>query len=190
MGIFLICAECILHFAPGNSYQKYIRVLVGFMLLMQFIIPLRALFIGDELTLIEDQVNEFRILLESSNEIDNDVLILPNQEKMIENNVIAEVKTGLNNTLIKSGYNYIVTDVKLDKITYVIVKYDNITQGTAINNVGIDNVTIDKINLDEAESAEAGTMSVDKTKIAEELEQLFANAMETSEDYLEVVIID
>ena len=36
MGIFMICAQSIVHFRPNASYEKYLKLLVGVLLLIQF----------------------------------------------------------------------------------------------------------------------------------------------------------
>lgn len=45
MGIFLICARMLIHFKPKGSYEKYIRLLVSTMLLVQMLEPVGA-FLG------------------------------------------------------------------------------------------------------------------------------------------------
>ena len=39
MGIFLICAQMLIHFKPKGAYEKYIRLLVSIMLLVQMLEP-------------------------------------------------------------------------------------------------------------------------------------------------------
>ena len=40
MGIFLICAQMLIHFRPKSSYVKYLRLLFSLILLAQFIEPI------------------------------------------------------------------------------------------------------------------------------------------------------
>lgn len=40
IGIFMIAAQTVIHFAPGQKYEKYIKLLVGMMILLQFVMPL------------------------------------------------------------------------------------------------------------------------------------------------------
>lgn len=40
ISIFLLLGQTILHFAPGEKYEKYIKMLLGFMLIAQFAAPL------------------------------------------------------------------------------------------------------------------------------------------------------
>ncbi len=49
IGIFIVCAQSFLHFSAGKPYEKYVKLLVGIMILAQFSLPLRAVFLeGDE----------------------------------------------------------------------------------------------------------------------------------------------
>jgi len=43
MSIFLICAQTLIHFKPKGSYEKYIRLLVSIMLLVQLMEPMGTL---------------------------------------------------------------------------------------------------------------------------------------------------
>lgn len=53
-GIFIICAQVLLHFRPKASYEKYLKMLVSAMILIQLFIPVSELFNqGDGQTLEE-----------------------------------------------------------------------------------------------------------------------------------------
>ena len=43
IGGFLICAQMLIHFRPGSSYVKYLRLLVSIMILVQLMEPLGTL---------------------------------------------------------------------------------------------------------------------------------------------------
>ena len=40
ISIFLLLGQTILHFAPGEKYEKYIKLLLGFMVIAQFVVPI------------------------------------------------------------------------------------------------------------------------------------------------------
>ena len=40
VGIFLICAQTLIHFRPRESYEKYLKLLLSVMLLIQLLRPL------------------------------------------------------------------------------------------------------------------------------------------------------
>ena len=37
IGVFLICAQMLIHFRPSGAYVKYLRLLVSIMILVQFV---------------------------------------------------------------------------------------------------------------------------------------------------------
>ena len=184
MGIFLICAESILYFSPGNSYQKYIRVLIGFMLLMQFMIPVKAILSGQDKVSIENQVNEFRLQLESAASEKNDFLHFPDQEEMVEKSIIEEVKSRLNQVLREEKKGYLVANVEIGKITTVIIvpqQPNHDSQSLGDEKINIANITIDKIDIREKKQ------NISEQE-KEDIIHLFCRELGTSKEYLEVII--
>ncbi len=47
MGIFMICAQVLIHFRPNGSYEKYMKLLVSVMVLAQIFFPVMNLFLGE-----------------------------------------------------------------------------------------------------------------------------------------------
>ncbi len=64
IGIFIICAQSFLHFTAGKSYEKYIKLLIGMMILAQFVVPVRALFLSGENAELWEEVERFQSELE------------------------------------------------------------------------------------------------------------------------------
>lgn len=61
IGIFMICAQAIVHFRPEGAYEKYLKLLVGSMILIQLFLPVgRLLFLGEgqELALKSEEFME------------------------------------------------------------------------------------------------------------------------------------
>jgi hypothetical protein len=46
-GIFVICAQVLVHFRPNGSYEKYLKMLVSAMILLQMFLPVSNFFTGD-----------------------------------------------------------------------------------------------------------------------------------------------
>ncbi len=65
MGIFMICAQVLIHFRPNGSYEKYIKLLVGAMVLVQIFFPVMNLFLEEGQTM-EERVAWFEEKLEDS----------------------------------------------------------------------------------------------------------------------------
>lgn len=46
VGIFMICARAIVHFRPKEADEKYMKLLVSIMILIQLFLPLGSVFLG------------------------------------------------------------------------------------------------------------------------------------------------
>ena len=65
-GIFMICAQTITHFRPNESYEKYLKLLVSVMVLIQLFLPVGAFLAGVSGT--DGSIDGFRESLEQSME--------------------------------------------------------------------------------------------------------------------------
>lgn len=65
MGIFMICAQVLIHFRPNGSYEKYMKLLVSVMILAQLFFPVMNLFLGEGQQM-EDLVVQFQEQMEES----------------------------------------------------------------------------------------------------------------------------
>ena len=57
-GIFLICAQTVVHFRPKESYDKYLKLLLSVMLLLQLLQPVLTMFGGGKGWNTQEQVAE------------------------------------------------------------------------------------------------------------------------------------
>ena len=64
-GIFLICAQTIVHFRPKEAYEKYLKLLLSVMLLTQLLQPVLSVFGGGADQNVQAQVEEFTEELQS-----------------------------------------------------------------------------------------------------------------------------
>lgn len=67
-GIFMICAQAITHFRPQESYEKYLKLLVSTMVLIQIFIPLGNFAAGFGKSGLSGQLSDFQASLEQSME--------------------------------------------------------------------------------------------------------------------------
>ena len=58
-GIFLICAQTVVHFRPKEFYDKYLKLLLSVMLLLQLLQPVLTMFGGGDGWNAEEQVTGF-----------------------------------------------------------------------------------------------------------------------------------
>ena len=59
VGIFLICAQTVVHFRPKESYDKYLKLLLSVMLLLQLLQPVLTVLGGGDGWNAEEQVAGF-----------------------------------------------------------------------------------------------------------------------------------
>lgn len=56
MGVFMICAQALIHFKPKGSYEKYMKLLVSAMILVQILSPVAALLSGKDGQSLEERI--------------------------------------------------------------------------------------------------------------------------------------
>ena len=62
--IFMIIAQAILFFVPGTSYGKYVRLLVGMMLILRITEPLFGIFLSEEKQLeIRERISDLEQII-------------------------------------------------------------------------------------------------------------------------------
>ena len=64
-GIFLICAQTVVHFRPKESYDKYLKLLLSVMLLLQLLQPVFTAFGSGDYGTAEEQAGEFTAELQN-----------------------------------------------------------------------------------------------------------------------------
>lgn len=67
IAIFMICAQLIVYFRPKESYEKYLKLLMNLLILLQFLTPIKAFFergVGDA----QAELMRFRAGLEAYEE--------------------------------------------------------------------------------------------------------------------------
>ena len=56
MGVFMICAQALIYFKPKGSYEKYLKLLVSAMILVQLLSPVVALLSGKDGQSLEERI--------------------------------------------------------------------------------------------------------------------------------------
>ena len=99
VGIFMICAQMILHFKPSDRYNKYIKLLISIMVLVQLAVPVMGVLGGKGTQGFLEKVNFYSA---SINEGLKDANITSaNAEILLNEMTMKEVKTRLNNEKLK-----------------------------------------------------------------------------------------
>lgn len=66
MGIFMICAQAMIHFRPKEVYDKYLKLLVSVMVLIQIFLPIGGFLLGKDRQAAAQALEQFRQDLEQS----------------------------------------------------------------------------------------------------------------------------
>lgn len=120
IGIFMIAAQTVLHFAAGKQYEKYLKIIAGVIILLQFLSPFTssaddfAVRWQSEIEQMEKQVEE---QMERQAKRQSDVLqavsgTVEPMETVVLKQIEGEVKKRLNDVAADNGCT--VTDVAID----------------------------------------------------------------------------
>ena len=96
VGIFMVCSQTVLHFKSSQKYDKYLKLLVGIMVIAQLSMPLLEWATGGE-TLPEKIVEE-----ETETAMDVNQM-LDNADRIVDKYMDSEVKSRLNKLLAVLG---------------------------------------------------------------------------------------
>ena len=66
MGIFMICAQAIVHFRPKASYEKYLKMLVSIMILIQLFMSVGEIFSSASGSQLAERAERFAESMEES----------------------------------------------------------------------------------------------------------------------------
>lgn len=95
VGIFMICAQMLLHFKASENYGKYIRLLMSMMVLIQLAVPLSGLLRGRTGENLAQGLTRYETLLtEQRGEINASCM---QAEQLLEELTLEEIKTRINN---------------------------------------------------------------------------------------------
>ena len=66
IGIFIICAQSLIHFVAGKKYEKYMKVLIGMMILAQFVAPVRDILSDGSAQMMWTEIERFQTQMEEA----------------------------------------------------------------------------------------------------------------------------
>lgn len=106
--IFVIIAQAVMFFVPGNSYMKYVRVLVGILMILKITEPIFGLVLDEER---EKEIRERVLLLEQNIDSGSDEFEVEDNSMGIYESIEEELKNRLN----ECGSGYDVLEVSITK---------------------------------------------------------------------------
>ncbi|MDD6811256.1 MAG: stage III sporulation protein AF [Lachnospiraceae bacterium] len=115
IGIFMLAAQAVIHFAPGQKYEKYMKLIVGIMILLQFVAAVRHLFVGEEANEITGWLDGELLQGWDSLEPEKGISFSTDEALNVEATALSqlenEIKSKLNNSISKEKYE--ITDVTI-----------------------------------------------------------------------------
>lgn len=208
IGIFMIAAQAVIHFAPAQKYEKYIRMIVGVMILLQFLAPIYHI-----LTKTAWEAPDWNALTE--NGLKESVPELDTASNSVMYSVVKqveeEIKSRLNSEIEEENYRVVSVDVsmqttenaeeyggkqyELDSVRVIVRRTYSFGGRESQNNMDkIEKVQIQKIDvtLDEQsiqrEGNESETELTEKQEKEETFRRRFCSVLGMEEKYMEVSV--
>lgn len=208
IGIFMIVAQTMIHFTAGKQYEKYMKIIAGVIVLLQFISPF-VLSTVEITAKWQEEIEKMTDQAERSGKAWQSELYVTDYAKTEAlRQIEEEVKARLNEVI--SGREYYIGDLSIDLeetggntnfgaevgaygwnfrgVRIILHKWadeeNRVQDESPINNIQIEEIAIGKAGESEAEHEEKQNLSQDM--IAEEYRRLFAQALGISVDRVEV----
>lgn len=202
IGIFMIAAQTVMHFAAGRQYEKYMKIITGVIVLLLFIGP----FASSSVNLMADWQAEIERLeqqMQSNLQQEMPYVTSPVETAALQQ-IEEEIKKRLNDTIPDSNCN--VTDVVIDleetgvrfnagtsegernwtfrrvKVTLQGVTAADDTDGNDDRTIRIEEITVGL----GAETEQQETQDSDRDAKIREYQQLFAQTLGITDDKVEV----
>ena len=149
--IFMIVAQAVLFFVPGSVYVKYVRVLVGIMMIMGITGPLFGLFLSEDKKLEIGQKIE---ALEAGIRSEENVFAVPDSRQDIYRAVEQELKERLE----AGGGKYRVLDAEVaeDKVVITVEEAESGRERDFRDEERQVTIQIEPIRIGEENEKEAG----------------------------------
>jgi len=170
--IFVIIAQAVMFFVPGNAYMKYVRILVGILMILKITEPVFGLLLDKEK---EKEISEGIAFLEQNIELNAAKLEIKDNRTEIYGSVTEELKNKLNNC--ESGYKVLNVELTEDQRIVITVAAEE-TENSSENKIQIDSVVIGESSMRSNKSSEGKE---------EELKQAFGNSISVDAEKIEVV---
>lgn len=82
MTVFIICAQTLMHLKPRETYEKYLKLIVNMLLLLQMLVPVREVIMGVTGDGLRQEVLQFQLQLEEILEKETAIFQWNQEEKI------------------------------------------------------------------------------------------------------------
>ncbi len=170
IGIFIIAAQAVIHFAPAAKYEKYMRLVVGIIVLMQFLVPINKITDGIDGSW-EAEADWGEKLADMEKELERGLAVEGGEEgsqfgENFVSGIEVEIKSRLNSALDNENYSILKVNVEMDssggESGQYNMPYDD------INNDGYTNYQLNAIQvyvMVQDDSDNSGVVKVEKVHI-------------------------
>lgn len=206
IGIFMIAAQAVLHFAPGQKYEKYIKLIVGVLVLLQFVSPLGGILgraetdLGGKFWEMEELFYEdgamggldspptaADVMIES---LENEIKSRLNAEIAEEGYLVSDVQIRMKTIEEKECRQYVLEHMRV--VVYRKAAGNSQTAGTGIEKIQIEKIDVDMGgNDDREEAAEEGENRLfygEAEELAERLRKRFGEILDMDAEDMEVSV--
>lgn len=182
IGIFIVCAQSVMHFAAGKSYEKYVKLLIGIMVLAQFVVPIRAILLGHDNAEIFESIGSFQEEIEAA----MDSTEITYEDTQLSQSLQEEIKGKLES--IANEYDYSIKEAVINENpAKLIIKITALTEFNAESK----KVMIDKIKIDSDKDENLVEGQENKNKSADIPDKMindFSVCLGTDQSYIEIMI--
>ncbi len=215
IGIFIIAAQAVIHFAPAAKYEKYMRLVVGIIVLMQFLVPINKITDGIDGSW-EAEADWGEKLADMEKELERGLAVEGGEEgsqfgENFVSGIEVEIKSRLNREMEEENYRVVSVKVsmqtaentdeyegkqyELDSVRVIVRRTYSIGGTVTQNSMNkIEKVQIQKIDvtLDEQNMQENGDESetelTENQKTEEAFRRRFCSVLGMEEKYMEVSV--
>lgn len=175
--IFIIIAQAILFFVPGKSYVKYVRILVGIIMIMRMTEPIFTLVLSDDR---QQEIQERIQMLEDKMDMESEKTELGGSEMGIYESLEKELK----NRLEYCESDYEILRVNFSENIYSGTEYSGNEEIIITVSEKCDSseelIRIDPIRLDAREESDF--------KKEEELKSMYGNCIGVDADRIRIIL--
>lgn len=127
IGVFMILGETLIHFCPGKSYEKYIRLIMEMMLITMLLIPFISLIKTDVLHSFYNELETFEttmLLKEGMQGMNEDTDSI--MEEAVSEETATAIQENITESVEKLGYKVRYVQLTNDRIYVYVIKADDI----------------------------------------------------------------
>lgn len=182
IGVFIVIAQAVLYFVPGDSYVKYVKVIIGIIMVARIAQPFLSLWTGEEW----DKIMEQAAALALPYDLQETELVLQENTSDIYSGIEEELKSRLKEAAVP-GYDVEKVALKSQKkengeyeFTGVIVTVAEKEEAEE-GRIGIEKIKVKDVQIETQKKDEA----YDEKNI-EELKQLYGQALGMDDEGIDI----